>query len=373
MPELRIDDIAEAVRSVYPELAVVHDAAGGKPVYLVGGAVRDLLLGHGRADIDLVVEGDATALASRLGGEVIEHERFATAKARLGEHDLDIATARAETYPFPGALPEVEPTAGIAADLARRDFTINAMAIPLRRDAELIDPHNGRADLAAGLLRILHPGSFDDDPTRALRAARYAARFGFELEPDTADLLSEADLGTVSSDRREAELLRLAGETEAARGFALIAEWGLLELPAHGVELAARVAGLLTEPSWAEVARRDRAVLAAALGRWGDADALAKAEPKLPSDAVQLAGAASPIELVLARALGAEWLDRYLTEWRAVALEIDGEDLIAAGVPQGPAVGLGLAAALRRKLDGEITGRAQELEVALSVARGGDD
>lgn len=373
MPELRIDDIAEALSSVYPELAAVHDAAGGKPVYLVGGAVRDLLLGHGRADIDLVVEGDATALASRLGGEVIEHERFATAKARLGEHDVDIATARAEAYPHPGALPEVVPTAGIAADLARRDFTINAMAIPLRRDAELIDPHHGRADLESGLLRILHPGSFDDDPTRALRAARYAARFGFELEPDTSDLLREADLGTVSADRREAELLRLADETEAARGFGLLAEWGLLELPEHGVELAARVAGLLTEPPWVEVARRDRAILAAALGRWGDAGALAAANPERPSEAVRLAGAASPIELILARALGAEWLDRYLGEWRTVALEIRGEDLIEAGVPQGPGVGVGLSAALRRKLDGEISGRDQELDVALSAARGGGE
>jgi tRNA nucleotidyltransferase (CCA-adding enzyme) len=371
MPELRIDDLAKALRSAYPELDPVHDVAGGKPVYLVGGAVRDLLLGRGRTDIDLVVEGDATALASRLGGEVVEHERFATAKARLGEHEVDIATARAETYPRPGALPEVEPTTGIAADLARRDFTINAMAIPLRRDPELIDPHRGREDLESGQLRILHASSFVDDPTRALRAARYAARFGFELEPDTADLLGEADLGTVSVDRRETELLRLAGETEAARGFALLSEWGLLEPPEHGVELAGRVAGLLAEPPWTDVARRDRAILAAALGRWGGAEALAAADPERPSDAVRLARAASPLEQVLARALGAEWLDRYLTEWRAVALEIDGEDLIAAGVPQGPDVGLGLAAALRGKLDGEVYGRAQELEIALATARGG--
>ncbi len=369
MPELQIADIAEALRGAYPELSAVHDVAGGKPVYLVGGAVRDLLLGHGRTDIDLVVEGDATALASRLGGEVVEHERFATAKARLGEHDVDIATARAETYPRPGALPEVEPTAGIAADLARRDFTINAMAIPLRRDAELIDPHRGRADLESGLLRILHPSSFEDDPTRALRAARYAARFDFELEPDTADLLSEADLGTVSTDRRETELLRLAGETEATRGFSLLAEWGLLELAERGVELGARVSGLLTESPWTEVARRDRAILAATLGRWGGADALAAADPKRPSDAVRLARAASPIELVIARALGAEWLDRYLSEWRAVALEINGEDLIQAGVPQGPQIGRGLGEALRRKLDGELSGRDDELAVALQAAR----
>ncbi len=199
-----IDDLAEALRSAYPELEAVHELAGGKPVYLVGGAVRDLLLGRGRADIDLVVEGDAAALATRLGGEVVEHERFATAKADLDGHEVDIATARAESYPHPGALPEVQPTAGIADDLARRDFTINAMAIPLRRDPELIDPHRGREDLEAGLLRVLHGGSFEDDPTRALRAARYAARFDFELEPETAALLGRADLSTVSVDRRDA-------------------------------------------------------------------------------------------------------------------------------------------------------------------------
>ena len=144
-----IDDLGEALHGAYPELAAVQEVAGGKPVYLVGGAVRDLLLGRGRTDIDLVVEGDAAALAARLGGEVVEHERFATAKVRLDGHEVDIATARAESYPHPGALPEVEPTAGIAADLARRDFTINAMAIPLRRDPELIDPHRGREDLGS--------------------------------------------------------------------------------------------------------------------------------------------------------------------------------------------------------------------------------
>lgn len=366
---LPIEDLAGALRSAYPELAAVHDLAGGKPVYLVGGAVRDLLLGRGRSDIDLVIEGDAAALATRLGGEVVEHERFATAKASLGGHEVDIATARAETYPQPGALPVVEPTAGIAADLARRDFTINAMAIPLRRDSQLIDPHRGLEDLEAGLLRVLHPGSFDDDPTRALRAARYMARFGFELEPDTAELLSETDLGTVSADRREAELLRLAGETEAMRGFGLLAEWGLIELDEAGVELAGSVAGLLTEPPWKGFVRRDEAVLAAAMGRWARARELAAADPGRPSEAVRLARGAEPVELVLARAMGAQWLDRYLNDWRTVALEIDGDDLIAAGVPEGPPIGHGLSEALRRKLDGEVAGRDEELAVALEAAR----
>jgi tRNA nucleotidyltransferase (CCA-adding enzyme) len=369
MPEVRTDNLAEALASDYPELSAVREVAAGRPVYLVGGAVRDLLLGRARTDIDLVVEGNATALAQRLGGEVVEHERFATAKVRLGEHEVDIATARAESYPYPGALPVVEPTDGIADDLARRDFTVNAMAIPLRRDPELIDPHRGLGDLESGLLRVLHGGSFDDDPTRALRAARYAARFGFELERETASLLAEAELGTVSADRREAELLRLAGEAEAVRGFGLLVEWGLLDLSEKRLELAGRVAGLVTASPWKDAARRDRVVLSAALGRWGEAERLAGAHPALPSEAVQLARGVSPVELALARAMGAEWLDRYLLEWRQVRLDIGGEDLIAAGVPQGPSVGRGLAAAIRAKLDGEVAGRDEELARALKAAR----
>ncbi len=360
-----IEDLAAALEAAYPELAMVREASAA-PVYLVGGAVRDLLLGRGRADIDLVVEGDAAELAARLGAEVVFHERFATAKAKLDGHDVDIAAARAETYPHPGSLPEVAP-ARLVDDLARRDFTINAMAIPLQGDVELIDPHSGEADLEAGALRILHPGSFIDDPTRALRAARYAARFGFEPEPETAALLRAADLDTVSADRREAELLRLAAESRAPRALELLAAWGLVQPRKGGVELAAKVGELLSASPWKEVARRDRAALAAALGPAGAEASLAAARPEKPSEAVELAGGKSGVELALARAMGAEWLDRYLGEWRAVSLEIDGEDLIAAGVPQGPAVGRGLAEALRRKLDGEISGREEELATALKA------
>lgn len=367
-----IDNLGEAVRAAYPELEAVREAAGEAAVYLVGGAVRDLLLGRGRADIDLVVVGDAAGLAARLGAEIVEHERFATAKARLDGHEVDIAAARREAYRHPGALPDVEPAAEIGTDLARRDFTINAMAIPLRGEQALIDPHGGHADLEAGVLRVLHPRSLADDPTRALRAARYAARFGFEPEPKTAALLPTADLGTVSADRRDADLLRLAREPNAARGFELLAEWGLIEPRPGGLELAARVADLLSAPPWREVAPRDRAVLAAALGPPAGEEELAAAQPARPSTAVELARGRTAVELALARALGAEWLDRYLLEWSRVALEIDGDDLIDAGVPQGPAVGRGLAAALRRKLDGELAGRAEELQAALGAARGDD-
>jgi tRNA nucleotidyltransferase (CCA-adding enzyme) len=365
------EDLAGALERLHPELARVRDT-GGDPVYLVGGAVRDLLLGRDRADVDLVVEGDAGALAGRLGAEVVAHERFGTAKVSLDGHEVDIASARAESYPRPGALPVVEPAATLEADLGRRDFTINAMAIPLRGEPRLVDPHGGRADLAAGRLRVLHAASFEDDPTRAIRAARYAARFGFGLEPGTADLLRAADLDAVSADRREAELLRLAAESRAPRGFGLLAEWGLVELREGGEDLAERVADLVRDPPWSEEVSRERAILAAALGPTGAEVSLAKERPARPSEAVALAAGHDPVELVLARALGAEWLDRYLGEWRGVALQIDGEDLIAAGLLQGPALGRGLKEALRRKLDGELDGREQELAAALEAAREDD-
>jgi tRNA nucleotidyltransferase (CCA-adding enzyme) len=362
-------DLGAAVSAAIPDLDRLRDAAGGAPIYLVGGAVRDLLLGREREDVDVVVEGDAAEVARRLGGEATEHERFSTAKAALGEREIDFASARSENYPEPGALPEVRP-AELDEDLARRDFTINAMAIPLHAEPRLIDPHSGRADLEAGLLRVLHDRSFVDDPTRALRAARYAARFGFELEPSTAELLRGADLGSVSADRRAAELLRLASEPQAAQGLQLAAEWGLVR-PRHGAdELLPAVDALLSEPPWSEVAARPRAMLVAALGPVGREAELAAASPGRPSEGVELARDARPEELLLARAMGGEWLDDYLREWRDVALEIDGSDLTAAGIPEGPAIGRGLGEALRRKLDGEIAGREQELEAALEAARG---
>jgi tRNA nucleotidyltransferase (CCA-adding enzyme) len=363
--------IAEALDHMHPELAPLRHG-GGDPVYLVGGAVRDLLLGRGRVDIDIVVVGDAAGLAAGLGGEVREHERFGTAKVELNGHELDIATARSESYPRPGALPVVEPAAAIDDDLRRRDFTINAMAIPLHGEPRLIDPCGGEADLVTQRLRVLHDDSFADDATRAIRAARYAARFGFELEGHTAELIRATNLATVSAQRREAELLRLAAEESAVGGFALLAEWGLLELRPGGAELAERTAELLEGSPWRQTAPRDRALLAAALGPVRGEVALAQAEPECPSRAVALATPYDSIELLLARALGAEWLDRYVEEWRDVTLEIDGSDLLEAGLDQGPALGRGLEEALRRKLDGEVSGREQELAVALQAARSGD-
>jgi tRNA nucleotidyltransferase (CCA-adding enzyme) len=358
-----------------PGLEVLRDAAAGSAVYLVGGAVRDLLLGQPRTDIDVAVEGDVRPIADALGGEVVEHERFATATVAVDGLLVDMAMARAETYERPGALPTVTP-ATITDDLARRDFTINAMAVPLTGEPRLIDPHGGVDDLRAGVLRVLHERSFVDDPTRALRAARYAARFDLELEPGTAELLRRADLGTVSRDRVETELRRIAAEDRAPRVLELIREWGLLELPGDAVTLAERLRALSASPPWSEFADPNAAILAAS--GYGHAagptrraaEDLARATPERPSQAVRAVKGASPVELLLARVMGAEWLDRYVDEWSKVSLEIDGADLLKEGIPEGPAVGRGLEAALSAKLDGEIDGREQELEIALAGARG---
>jgi tRNA nucleotidyltransferase (CCA-adding enzyme) len=366
--QITTDGLAERIGAL-PGFELVREAAAraGVEASLVGGSVRDALLGLASANLDLVVDGDHQPLVAALGGEAVVHDRFETATVTLPGGPVDIARARAETYPRPGALPEVRP-AGLVVDLARRDFTVNAIAVRLADPGVPVDPHDGIDDLRAGLLRVLHDRSFADDPTRALRAARYAARLGLELEPRTLELLRATDLTTVSADRVAAELGKLAAEADPRRGFELLSEWGLIALAPGAGELIDRIVALLSAPPWEGVVPRPAAVLAAARGPGPAAHELAALTPSEPSVAVAAARGKSAAELALARALGGDWLDRYLTLWRNVALEISGEDLIAAGVAEGPAVGRGLAAALRAKLDGEAPTRADELRIALAAA-----
>ena len=361
LPEL-LDSLAgiEALRSLAEKV----------PAYLVGGVVRDLLLVRPRLDIDVVIEGDVAALADAPGFVLESGGRFLTGKLSLDGAEIDIARARAETYPQPGALPEVTP-ATIDQDLARRDFTVNAMAIPLAGNAELIDPHGGLDDLRAGTLRVLHDRSFIDDPTRALRAARYAARFDLELEPRTERLLRAADLSTVSDDRVQGELRRIAAEPDPAKAVSLIVEWGILpSIDPAAPERVASVVELASGPPWAGWADRELAVMLGIVRPLPQIRELAAATPERPSDAFRLAEPWDPSQLLVARALGADWLDRYAAELRHVRLEITGDDLIGEGIPEGPAIGDGLKAALSGKLDGEVWGRDEELRVALAVARG---
>jgi tRNA nucleotidyltransferase (CCA-adding enzyme) len=353
-----------------PAMEVLREIADRVPAYLVGGAVRDLLLGIEGADLDVAIEGDPEALAD-LPGFIMERDGlFLTGRLERRGVKVDVAQARAESYPQPGALPEVRP-ASIAEDLARRDFTVNAMAYPLAGESELIDPHGGTDDLRAGLLRVLHERSFVDDPTRALRAARYAARFDFELEPRTAALLRDADMTTVSEDRTDNELRRIAAEEDPAKALALIAEWGVMpSLDPRAPERVAEVNRLASAPPWSDWVDRELAVMLAVVRPLPQIRELAAATPERPSEAARLAQPWDPAQLLVTRALGAEWLDRYADEWRHVRLEITGDDLLHAGIPEGPDVGQGLEAALSGKLDGEISGRDEELRIALAAARG---
>ena len=217
----------------------------GQRVYLVGGVVRDTLLGYPNFDLDLVVEGDALKLAEQIADcfvslattltnqvKLAKHSRFNTAKLSYGNFSLDLAAARRETYSRPGALPTVT-LSTISDDLFRRDFSINAMAVSLSPDryGELLDPYHGRSDLERCLIRILHPQSFQDDATRILRAIRYEQRLGFKLEPETARILKRdiAMLDTISGDRIRHELDLILKEKYPEKMIKRLGELGVLQ------------------------------------------------------------------------------------------------------------------------------------------------
>jgi len=368
-------------------LAVVGATRG---VHLVGGAVRDLLLGRVPRELDVVVEGDVAALAAALGDDAATHEHFGTATVRLGDCRWDLAASRAEDYARPGALPDVRP-ASITEDLRRRDVTVNAIALELS-GGELRAVEHAFDDLAARRLRVLHDASFHDDPTRLWRLARYRARLEFELEPHTAQLARaavERGLAERVSGARIGNELRLAlTEPDPVAALQSAVELGLapwLEpdrarteaalalLPADGrPDLVVLAASLAESPDDAdqrlaglEFTAAERGVLRAA-GRSRElaADAAAARRPselarvlrRAPVEAVALVGADG----------AAEPARRWLRELRHVALAIDGDDLLAAGVPRGPQVGRRLAATLDRVLDGEVgAGREAQLAAAL--------
>lgn len=217
---------------------LVNEVAAEKECrpFLVGGPVRDILVGRQALDVDLTLEqGSSTlarALAKRVEGRVRSFPQFLTYKVTAeGLPEIDIATARKERYRHPGALPAV--TAGrLKDDLLRRDFSINAIAMDLHSGA-LHDPTNGESDLTARLVRVLHEKSFIDDPTRIFRAVRLAVRLGFEVEGDTDRLASEAiaagALSTVSKERLWRELFLAMDEEAAPRVLSELSRRGVLE------------------------------------------------------------------------------------------------------------------------------------------------
>src|SRR5436189_427446 len=230
------DELArlERLQPVFEAVAAVSEPFEG--VYLVGGTVRDILLGERSFDVDIAVEGDAIALAQALadalGGRVRAHEKFGTAVVVYGDGErVDVVTARTEFYDAPAALPAVE-HASIREDLFRRDFTINAMAVSLKGDEYglLVDPFGGRADLQEKRIRVLHNLSFVDDPTRIFRAIRYENRYGFRMDEHTLRLargtIEMGLVGDLSSARLRDELVALLEEGEVEHSILRLAELG---------------------------------------------------------------------------------------------------------------------------------------------------
>jgi len=395
-------------------LKLVQDISGqaakqGKGVYLVGGVVRDLLLGYPNFDLDLVVEGDAVKLAQQVAetrqAKLLAHRRFGTAKLRYENFTLDLATARKETYAKPGALPAVTPGT-LKDDLIRRDFSINAMAISLASNdyGELVDPYQGKNDLEHRLIRILHPESFSDDATRILRAVRYEQRLCFELETQTAQLLKRdiPMLDTISGDRIRHELELIFKEKQPEFVINRLAALGVLPRISPFLKGDGRIvekfdkARRLKKPtqlpslyfclliySFSEKGIEQflaRLNIPAKLSRaMRDTLRLKTRLPLLdkpslkPSEIYYLLREYEPVA-IQANAIASEsstvhrYLQLFLTKLRYVRTSLDGEELKRLGISAGPEMGKILQILHKAKLDGDVRTRADEKKLALSLS-----
>jgi tRNA nucleotidyltransferase (CCA-adding enzyme) len=397
-------------------LEAARKAAAPAPIYAVGGYVRDLLLGRRNVDIDLVVEGDAVAVAKRLAhplkAVVAPHPRFGTAHLRLpGGRRLDLATARSERYPHAAALPEVQP-APLLTDLLRRDCSINAMAarIDRRRFGPLIDPLGGLRDLERGRIRILHGQSFIDDPTRLFRTARFEGRYRFVIARSTLQLMKaaveEGAIEHLAGPRIFRELHLIAHEPSAPRVIRRLRDLGVLtaihsklDLPTAAFSLLERVRQVFLQaplmPLLENAAEGETLLLGmlyllhpkaadAVLKRLtpphriaerlaADHRACRNAAQKLTravdlrqSRIARLLDPLSPearivLLTTLAKGPVREAVSRYLTTSSRIVPLLKGEDLHRLGLKPGPIYRQTLAALRAAKLDGRLHTREDEV------------
>ena len=352
-----------------PEHRGILNQLSPQNVYLVGGSVRDLLIGREANDVDLTVVGDACELAKRFaaatGGECTLHERFGTATVATDAGNIDLVTARRERYPTPGALPEIEAST-LEDDLLRRDFTVNAMAMSLE-DNTLTDNHGGRADLDAGLIRPLHTYSFYEDPTRIFRATRYSVRLNFMIPELTQFRMMYAAgngaLDTVSGDRIRRELEKATLESNplpifqsmnALGLFGAIApgwtpdfsdvppDWkpqplgwmAIAMLNCHPRTTEALVERLNMSKEWSDGIRTGISVLQALAGL---SDASRPSEVCTALDPSSEVLESMDAGKVAPRAANA--ISKYISEWRHVRPGLNGRDLMTMGVHEGPELG----------------------------------
>jgi len=398
----------------------------GVGLYVVGGFVRDLLLNRPTGDLDLVVEGDVSLFCQRLvahfGGRIVAaHERFHTATVELSDgRRLDVARARAERYAHPAALPEVRP-ATIWEDLSRRDFSINALALPLNPASfgQVMEVQGGRNDLRAGRVRVLHPRSFVDDPTRILRGIRFEQRFGFHLEETTyqwmADAIRGGFLELLTSDRLRDEFRSIFKEPDPP---AVLHRLGTLEVLPHlspalqtRPHTWSRVAAVQETLAWFAQQEAERAeawlVFLGALAEGATPSAVQACAERfvlsrphtqcLHAMAEQTGAVLQRLKTTQGRPSGVyevlspwplefllylrantdrasplrDWVDRFLTDWRGVKTLVTGEDLQRQGYAPGPDFKSALNAALYARLDGLAQTREEELKVAEEVLQKG--
>jgi tRNA nucleotidyltransferase (CCA-adding enzyme) len=401
---LRLErNLSAAQRELLAQIGRIAQAHQ-RPLYLIGGFVRDLLLGLRPDDFDFVVEGDAPALARavarELGGEVIVHRDFGTATwlGPQGGAPVDFATARMENYLQPAALPQVAP-ADITADLRRRDFTLNAIALRIDGEhlGELLDPYGGQADLLARTVRVLHLRSFIDDPTRIFRAVRYEQRLGFTISGETLALILGAwgSLVALTGDRLRHEfelifreprvvamLARLEalevlahvhpalhwGEAESARAeiipYLPFAEWKLTSVWEPD---ALYYALLLSQASLSQVENAlIRLNVNRVVSQAVSEGITLKAGWARPSEAVKQLDALSVMGVVAAFVLKEDAraaLNDYLARWQFVRAETTGDDLIALGLTPGPQFKRILWELRAARLDGAIADVLGEREL----------
>ena len=360
-------------------------ADAASDAYLVGGALRDLLLGRPSRDLDLVSETPAktlgTALQKRLGGALTCHETFLTCtlvlfNPALPTRTLDLATARTEVYTRPGALPKVTPGT-IRDDLTRRDFTVNTFAVKLSEPTTLLSVAGAAADLQSRTLRILHGRSFFDDPTRIVRGARLAGRLGFYYDGETQIALAEALAAgvyrQVSPSRLKNELLITLAETQVAPALAQLAASGALSAlyGLYDTSLVGRLDALKAE---AEVPPESYLLALLLSVSEREAEAFVKAfgfsnkllgartrlqerlRGRLQREGAALERAATPAESALGRVL-----------FEPVAADyprVRGSDVLSLGLSAGPEVGRVLSLLEQARLDARVASFADELALA---------
>ncbi len=404
---MKIDDIRKLLRKHIPGdmhdlVSVIAQEARGQNVdmYIVGGAVRDLLLGRAIVDLDFAVERDTQTLARkisrRFGARLTYYSKFGTAKLKFQNYTIDIITTRKEIYKKPGALPTVRPGT-IVDDLSRRDFTVNAMAVKLPSE-EIVDPLAGQKDIRNKYIRVLHDKSFIDDATRIFRAVRYEQRLGFKIEAKTLALIKRDIewIDTVSPDRIKHELILALNEEYPELFFSRASRLGVLRKVFAGLNWieqtslnfgeARKLAGKASLPELyfsLLIYGMESDELAQFIRRYNFARKLSepmletvhlknrlaniKQQKIVPSDLYKLlipySSVAVQANLLACKSVRKKnWLRLYLSKLRPIKTVINGADLVGIGIRPGPFIGKILDSLLDAKINGKIKTRSDELE-----------